>query len=748
MTRWLDLLIPGLLLVLAIAVRADEPAAVTQMRNLVFDEYQRLQPRPYAPQPVKIVDIDEESLRRLGQWPWPRHLLADIVDRLRAHGAAVVAFDVIFAEPDRSAPRNFLALWPQAANDPELRSELMRLPDPDEALAAALSRVGSVTAFALLGAGEASRRASVPPPRPEAGFAENGDRAAPFVGQYAAAVRSLPGLEAAASGNGFVNTEPDQDGVVRHVPLVLGVGEQLFPAFAAEALRVAQGAGSYVVRASGASRTRSFGSSTGIDSVKIGAAIVPTDGQGRLLLYDSGHVAARFVPIWEVMEPGFDAGRIAGQIAPIGTTVQGLLDLRSTPLEAAMPGVEIHAQMLEQMMARHFLARPDWADGAEIVYLAVFGLVLIVALRRAGALPTLAIALVASGGALAASWAAFSRAGWLIDPLFPCFVVLLIYMSGSLLGYLRTENEKRRVRSIFGRYLSPVVVDRLTRSEAPVSLGGEIRELTLMFSDIKGFTQIAEKLDPQALTQLVNRFLTPMTTVIQDRGGTIDKYIGDCIMAFWNAPLDDPDHAARALGAALAMRDALARLNAALREEAAAGAVPVQIAAGIGLNTGPGCVGNFGSEQRLEYSVIGDSVNLAARIEGLTRIYGVDIVLGEATAAGAPGFALLEIDQARVKGHAAPLRIFTALGGAERRADPGFARLAESHAALIACYRRQDWDGADAALSRARAQAVSIGGDVTLVKLYTLYARRIAEYRAAPPPRDWDGVHVARGASG
>ena len=744
MSRWLDLLIPGLLLVLAIVVRVNEPPLVEQMRNLVFDEYQRLKPREYTPQPVRIIDLDEESLRRLGQWPWPRNLLAELVDRLTASGVSTIAFAVIFAEPDRMAPRNFLALWPQAASDPELRSELMRLPDPDEAFAAALSRVRSVTAFALLNSEEARQQASVPPPKAVAGFAEAGDRAAPFVAQFAAAVRSLPILESAATGNGSVNTIPDSDGVIRRIPLVLGVGEQFFATLSAEALRVAQDAGSYIIKSSGANKERSLGTSTGINNVKIGAIVVPTDQHGNLLLYDTGHVQERFIPAWEVLAPDFDAGRVAGQIVLLGTTVEGLKDLRSTPIERVVPGVEVHAQALEQMIAGEFLQRPDMAKGIEIVYQTLIGLTLIFALRRVGALLTLVIALTASGGAVAASWVAFAQAGWLVDPLFPCFVVLLVYMSGTLIGYLRTEREKRFVRSTFGRYLSPVVVDRLTRNAGPIKLGGEIRELTLMFCDIQGFTRISEQLDPESLTQLINRFLTPMTTVIENRHhGTVDKYIGDCIMAFWNAPLDDPEHARHALEAALEMRAELARLNGSLHREAvAAGKTPVQIAVGIGLNTGSGCVGNFGSEQRLGYSVLGDSVNLASRLEGLTRAYGVDIVLGAETAGQAPGFALLELDQVQVKGRDAPLRIYTALGGPERAADPDFARLAETHAAMIAAYRRQDWDAATERL------AVAKGLDVTLVKLYEVYARRIADYRAAPPAAGWDGVYLAHSKSG
>jgi len=742
MTRWLDLLIPGLLLLAAILVRMNEPHQVELMRSVVFDEYQRIEPRDYVPQPVKVIDIDEESLRRLGQWPWPRMLLAELVDRLAASGVAAVGLDVLFAEPDRTAPRNFLALWPQAANDPELRSELMRLPDPDQEFAAALSRANAVTAFVMIDSAVGREIATVPSVKDKAGFAEAGDPAIAFVASSTAAVPSLPVLDEAAAGNGSVNAVPDIDGTIRRVPLVLGLNGKLYPSLAAELLRVAQGAGSYVVKASGASGETSFGAQTGINQIRIGRVIVPTDPKGNLLLYDSGHVAERFVPAWQVLEPDFDPARVGGQIVLLGTTVEGLKDVRATPLDPAMAGVEVHVQALEQMLSGTYLTRPDWATGVEVLYLAIFGLVLILALRKVGALLSLFVALFASGTAVAASWTAFSRAGWLIDPLFPCLVVLLVYMSGTLIGYVRTEAEKRQVRSIFSRYLSPVVVEKLTENPGRVNLGGEIRELTLMFCDIQGFTRISEQLDPQSLTQLVNRFLTPMTTAIQTHRGTIDKYIGDCVMAFWNAPLDDPDHAAHALQAALAMRDGLQRLNDALADEAGGARPPIRVAAGIGINTGPGCVGNFGSEQRLEYSVIGDSVNLASRLEGLTRTYGVDIVVGEDTAMRAPGFALVELDEVRVKGREAPLRVHALLGGPDRAADPDFRRLVELHGAMLSAYRARDWDEAAAALAAARQL------DATLSRLYELYAARIDEYRFQPPEAGWDGVYVARTKAG
>ena len=746
--RWLDVLIPALLLIAALALRLDEGRAIEQIRNLVFDNYQRLAPRPYVPQPVHIVDIDEESLKRLGQWPWPRSQVARLVDRLTQAGAAAIALDILFAEPDRTAPANLLWIWRDQPEIETIRTELTRLPDPDAQLAASVAQSNVATAFVLLNqpAAEASPdgkgTSRVPAVKP--GFATAGDDPVQFVPNFAGAVSPLPALEAAARGNGAVNAAPDADGVIRRVPLLQALGSQLYPTLAGEALRIAQGATTYVIKSSGASGEQSFGMATGVNHVKVGAAIVPTDPSGHVILYDSGTVPERFVPAWKVLEPSFDPNTVAGQIILVGTTVEGLKDLRTTPLNPVMSGVEVHAQVIEQMLGGQYLQRPDWATGAELLYLVLFGALLILALQRVGPLWSAGIAVAAIIAAFSTSWLAFARSGWLLDPLFPGIVALLVYISGTLIGYLRTEHEKRYVRGAFGRYLSPILVEQLTRNPERLKLGGEMRELTLMFCDIRGFTQIAERLEPQALTRLINGFLTPMTSVIQQAGGTIDKYIGDCIMAFWNAPLDDPKHAANALRAALAMRAELERLNQGWREEAAReNRDPVTIAIGIGVNTGRCCVGNMGSEQRFDYSVLGDAVNIASRLEGLSRAYGVDLVIGEGAAAQAPEMALLEIDQVRVKGRTTPLRIFTALGDKEVRDAAWFQTLAGQHATLIAAYRGQLWPEATRALATCRAAA-----DSRLGAFYDLYERRISDYAAAPPPAGWDGVFIAATKSG
>lgn len=731
--RNLHFLLPLAVLAAAVVLRADEPWLVEQARLSVFDTYQRLKPRAYDPAaPVRIVDIDEESLARLGQWPWPRTLLAGLVDRLGAAGAAAIALDAVFAEPDRTSPRRLLELWPDAAAE-AVRARIAQLPDNDQLFAEALGRVSAVTGFVLTD----SARGGVPALK--AGFAFAGDDPLLFLPAYSGAVVNLPEIEAAASGNGSITGLPDRDGVIRHTPLALRLGERVYPSLGAEALRVAQGASTYIIKSSGASGVYSFGERTGISQIKIGEFPIPTDAFGRVWVHYAGPQAARFVPAWRVMQPDFDATEVEGRIVFVGTSAAGLKDLRTTPLNPTAAGVEIYAEMLEQVFAGDFLERPDFALGLELVYLATLGLLLIVLVPRVGARWCALVGAAAIAGAIGGSWHAYTAWHWLLDPVFPSLAVLAVYIVQTGIIFLRTEAERRWVRSAFGRYISPAVVSRLAEHPERLALGGEMREMTVMFSDIRDFTARAEQLDAQGLTRFINRYLTPMTECVLAHQGTVDKYIGDCVMAFWNAPLDDPDHRRHACRTALAMRARLADLNAAWAEEArtaGSGFDPLRI--GIGLNTGLCCVGNMGSDQRFDYSVLGDDVNLASRLEGLSKLYGVDIIASETALDGVSGLAVLELDLIRVKGRSRPVRIFHLLGDESHATTGAFARLSSTHDAMLRAYRTCDWNGADDALARCRDTA-----GPTLVPLYLFYARRIAAFRVQAPASDWDGVYEA-----
>ena len=728
--RWTDLLLPGLLLLALAALQAGDSRLLAEARWAVFDSYQRLKPRPYEPAPVRIVDIDDESLERLGQWPWSRARLAELVLRLEEMGAAAIALDIVLAESDRTAPKALAAAWPEGPQWRAAREAVARLPDPDAALAEAMGRIPSVAAFA------ATQKAGGRTPALKAGFAFAGEDPARAARSFAGAVSSLPAIEEASAGNGAVNAVLEGDGVVRTVPLLLRIENQIYPSLASELLRVAQGASGYLVKGAGASGEGGGFAGSEIAAVRVGEAILPTDGSGGLLLYDSGPRPERFVPAFRILDASAPANAVAGALVLIGASATALQDTRPTPLSAAMPGVEIHAQILEQAINGQFLVRPEWARGAELLVTFLGGALLIVLLRSAGALRSSIVAALLAGISVAGSILAFTRLGWLIDPVTPVLSVLAVFLLSSVLGRLRSERDRRQVRDAFARYLSPVLVDQLARQPERLTLGGEKRDLTLLFSDIRGFTSFSEDLDPQELGRFMNSFLTPMTTVIQARGGTIDKYIGDCIMAFWNAPLDEPDHAGKALEAALDMRRALEAFNAA-----APGRRPIQI--GVGVNTGLCSVGNFGSEQRFDYSALGDAVNAASRFESLTKHYGVDILIGETTAELCRDrFALLPVDRIKVQGKARPVLLHALMGGAETLADARFRRLAEAQDAMLVAYWGRRW-------GEASRHALSVAAlEPGLQRLCAIYEGRIAEFSRHGPAADWDGSAVAAGKHG
>jgi adenylate cyclase len=741
--------IPGLLLVGAAVLRVYDPAPIQFIRNFVFDNFQRISPREYDPTlPVRIAAIDEKSLEKFGQWPWSRATMAQVIDRLRDLGAAVVALDVLYAEPDRTSPSAIVATLPKDPALDGIKAEMGKLPDPDQILADSLRQTTSVVSFAYLP--DDPRRAEAPLIKKYDIVAQGADpsatvEAAAFALGAPYYVASLPILQEAATGIGAVNAgEPDPDGVIRQVPLVVQVKGVLYPTLTTEALYRAIGGNTPFIKLAGATGALNFGTSTGAAKMRIGQLIVQPTSRIQLLLYDTGSDPRRYVSIADLFEPDFDATKIANQIVLIGTTVEGLKDTKATPLSPLMPGVEIHAQMLEQLLSGKYLTRPDWATGLERLALVGFGILVIGFAYRAGALSGLLLALITVVAAFAVSWTLFKDRGWEIDPLYPAATTLVLFIATTTINFLRTEQDKARIRGAFSMYLSPEMVEQLADQPKPPVLGGENKELTVMFTDIRGFTKLSEGLDPQALTHVINSFLTPMSKVINDHKGTIDKYIGDCIMAFWNAPLDVPHHAREAVRTAVEMRRILKRLNEQLAAEAtASGKTSVKIRAGVGLNTGICCVGNMGSEKRMNYSALGDTVNTASRLESLSPAYFVDLVLGEETAADCQDFALLEIDQVKVKGKAIPIRIFTCLGTEGYAARPEYKQLREAHDLMLATYRRQNWEAAEI----ARLGCLEVAPE-RLRPFYSVYEARIAEFRADPPGADWDGVYVAKSKTG
>lgn len=697
----------GALAALTVLVAAFSPfSPLDRLNALVFDAYQNLRPRPVSDAPLVVVDIDERSIMALGQWPWPRTVLAQIVGNLNGMGAAAIGIDLLLSEPDRTSPASALN---------RLRGQGFRIIPPatgaildyDRNLAESFARAPVVTSFVL------TTTSGNSPPPPRWGFAFAGSDPLAYLGSYKGGLRNLPGLDEAASGVGVINFPPGRDGVVREVPLIARFEGQLYPSLALETLRVAQGASTYLVRSTGAQGEKNTGE-PGMVSVKVGEFEIPSGPDGLMWLYYAEKPSASIIPAFSLASLKPDpalADKISGRIVLIGASAIGLRNLVSTPLSGETPGVMVHAAAIEQMLAREFLTRPDWAIGAEVAM--AIGLTMLV-LAFLPWLPSFANAMIAAGGlgiCLITGWAAFASYKLLLSPILPAQCILLAYGVASGVRLLVSESEKRYIRDAFTHYLSPSMVQQLMDNPKILNLGGENRELTLLFCDIRGFTTLSEGLEPGEVIEFLNKFLTPMTDVLMQHGATIDKYTGDGIMAFWNAPIPMPSHRQVACAAVLALQEELCRFN----ENSAR---PVSM--GIGLNTGVCCVGNLGSEHHFDYSAIGDAVNVAARVETMTKQYGLSNLIAESTAKGAEGMALLEVDSVRLTGRGTTTRLFTILGDAEHLQGREFGAVKRAHDRFLGHIEARQVD-----LARKELDALREIAPPELNGMYSIYSSKL-----------------------
>ena len=725
----------GIALVVLVAfLQFVRPPAIERLGMLLFDSYQRAAPRVYEDAPVRIVDIDDESIRRLGQWPWPRTDMARLIDRLGQAGASVIVFDVVFSEPDRTSPGQIAEQLTRGGASPAVIGAIRRLPDNDAQLGQSIAATPTVLGYFLVNDRQGTRVET------KAGFAIGGSppREVPA---FRRAIVSLPILNDAATGNGSISLPPDSDGILRNVPLLARQGDTLLPSLSLEALRVAQGAGSITVRTSDASG-ETQGAAGRVVAIKVGQFELPTTANGGFWLHWTAPAPERTIPAWQVLDgtlsPEQLEAAVAGKIVFVGAGAIGLRDLISTPLSDHELGVTAHAQVVEQAVLGKFLQRPDWAPGLELALTLLLGIGLSLLLPRLGAAKGAIIVVVATGLVVAASWLAFSRQGYLLDPVYPLMSLMLVYSIQTAVVFYREERRRAYIHSAFDRYLSPELVKRIAADPDRLELGGEEREMTVLFADVRNFTRISEQLAPKQVIAFLIALLTPLCDVLLARKATIDKFIGDAIVAFWNAPLDDPDQHRNAARAALAMVLKLEAMNQGDGRDAAV-AWPGTVRVGIGLNCGLCCVGNMGSAQRLSYSLIGDTVNLTSRIEGLTKLYGVSIAIGNALRDKLPDFAVLELDRVRVVGREAPETIYALLGDEAFALSPEFVRLHERHKAFLAAYRAHNWGGADQELDSLSELAEHFG----LGGLYALYGERLQILSANPPPEGWDGVFAA-----
>ncbi len=620
-------------LLAACALYLAEPLLLQTLRNSLFDQYQRWQPRP-APAETKVLvlDIDEDSLARLGQWPWPRDQMAQLLDRLHDAGAAVVVFDVLFAEPDRSSPTRLHEQLPA-----ELAAQLKQLPDHDQQFAEAMKRQPSILGFA------ATRAPTRSTPMSRFAVQLPADAASPAFPTYAGTATPLPELESTAAGSGAMTFQPDGDGVVRRVPLMIKVDDHLLPSLSAEAIRVFLKQKLYRVDAD---------SRGDVAQVSIGRIALPANRRGELWVHYRADMSAQDLPAWQLFE-GLADPRLQGAVVLVGSSAQGLQDLRFSPLGGMVPGVQVHAQAIEQVLYGAPLQRPYWASPIEAVTLLLAALLLCGITLTTGALTG---ALVSAGLLVTlnlAAWWAYSRHGLLLDALSPSLGLAIAYLGASIARHRASEQQQRWVREAFCRYISPNLVEHLVRHPEQLRLGGERRCCSFVFTDLTDSTRLMEGQPPERVVSMLNEYLDGIIQIAFRHHGTLERIMGDGMAILFSAPLAQPDHQQRALACALEIR--LFTREHAVGQHAAGTALG---RTRIGVHSGEVVVGNFGGSTLFDYRALGDAVNVAARIEGVNRYFGTELCVSQAIRDANPGIPMRPVGNVLLKGKEQPLRLY------------------------------------------------------------------------------------------
>ncbi|HEX4298418.1 MAG TPA: adenylate/guanylate cyclase domain-containing protein, partial [Devosia sp.] len=608
---------------------------------------------------------------------------ATLNDRLAELGAAAIGYDVLFPEADRLSADN------------------------DAAFAKSLGHTNSVLGFSL--------SPGAPPLSevPKASIAISGSDPKASLPPIPGAVAPLPLLNDAAAGLGSLSLDSGTaTGVVRQVPLLWSDGTNIYPGLSIETLRLALGASTLVA----------LGDTAGghtLESLRIGDFTVPTTADGNLVVYDRPFDMSRVISAAAVLGDGYASLKdaVSGRIILIGTSASGLLDLHATPLSPSIAGVLIHAGVIDQIISGQYLVRADWLKAAEILAFVATGLLLVFVVLRVGPVAGLAVAVAAILAMAGVAWTAFAVKGWQIDATFPAAALLVTYGAMVYFQFSLTERDRRAVRRAFGYYVAPQLLAEIERKAGRLELGGELKEISVMFADMRGFTSFTEKHTPQDTLNTLNTLFGALGKEIVDRYGTIDKFIGDAIMAFWNAPVDVPEHPRKAALAAIAMRTSLRALNV----DKVFG--DPGIAVGIGIATGVALVGNMGLETRFDYSTIGDPVNVASRVEGESKVVGYDIVAAEPTAVASPELAWLEAGSVQLKGKAARLKVFILVGDEPLAKTAGFVELAAAHRGLLAALR-----GGEGGEALALCKQLGAAVDPQLARFYELVPGRIADF--------------------
>lgn len=722
------------LLFLGNAYKAYQLDFVSHLEAKVYDYRLWLTMPETRDERVVILDIDEKSLKEVGRWPWSRDQLARLLDQLFSkYGVAIVGFDVVFAEQDNSSGLRVLQQLgrDQLKNVTEFQRVLAELKpqlEYDHLFAKQMQQRKVVLGYYLSNSEDGSlteTTGQLPSPVfAQGAFAERSIDFTRWQGYGA----NLPELQSNALSGGFFNPQVDFDGVVRRLPTVAEYQGAYYESLSLAVVRALIGSPPLHPRYS----EQRPGDDAHLEAFELvlpeGVLSIPVDDEvSTLIPYRGERGNYQYVSAVDVLRGSEPLSSLQNKIVLVGTTAPGLMDMRATPVGEIYPGVEAHANLISGILDQSLKRHPEYATGAEVVIILLAGISLAFLLPRLAPINVFLLSLFALFGSALVNILLWHFGNIALPLAGGLLMILLLFALNMSYGYFIESRTKRQITNLFGQYVPGELVDEMSKNPEQVSMDGESREMSVLFSDVRNFTSISEGLSPRELSLLMNEFLTPLSRVIYNHRGTIDKYMGDCIMAFWGAPLRDPQHARQAVLAGLEMIRALEDLQTRFQ---ARGWPPIQI--GVGVNTGQVSVGNMGSDVRVAYTVMGDAVNLASRLEGITKEYGVGFIVGEETRRAAPEFVYRELDAVRVKGKDRPVVIFEPLGMADTLSPDALTELALFHDALQA-YREQNWAEAESALTRLQENAPA-------TRLYQIYRERVAYFRAHPPGDGWDGV--------
>ncbi len=673
--------------------------------------------------PIAIIDIDDKSLKAEGRWPWPRSKLGLLTDRLHAAGAVVIAFDMMFPEKEENIADTLLdVLQKKQLTVPTLQTTLKQIEpqlDQDAAFAKSLANNDSVLGVTF-SFSHPEIQAVLPPPILK--LTAPSEKELDFIAGIGA-IGNIPTLQQAAKNGGFLNIFPDTDGIVRRVPLLLRYQDNLYPMLAFEAVRIYLSTPVKLV-------TAPYKNSLKLEGIQIGNQTIPTDEKGQAIIPFIGKsFSFPYFSATDVLNEKIPKGALQGKIVFVGTSAAGLSDLRATAVQGVFPGVEIQATIADGILGNSFPYKPAWAHGVEIISTLILGLILVFLLPSFGPrILSILIFLIPAILMLATSLL-WEKTGLILSTLIPILLSIVLTLTNMVYGYLSEMFHREQLKTMFGQYVPAKHIDEMLKSPGDYALYGEDREMTVLFADIRNFTTVSEHLSASQLKEMLNQFFTPMTEIIFKHHGTIDKYVGDLIMAFWGAPLEDKDHTQHALEAALEMQKKIKKLKLIFEKSGWP-----ELNVGIGINSGIMSVGDMGSRFRRNYTVLGDAVNLASRVEGLSKHYGANIIVTENIQRGQSLFVFRQLDRVKVKGKRHSISIYELVCHSSKLTPEIKQEIEQSELALN-CYLQRDWEKAKTLFSHLQT-------NFPHTKFYYLYLERIKEFERTPPPTDWDGVFV------